>query len=383
MDQVKTKTSFTFNRICINFLKDIKNKDANLKKKIKKNYKVYDKSSHTHIAHFWSKMEPVHDIIQTDSIAVENLPTYIDTQLLNNALFCDIYFLKGLQIGKLFEIFSDEKPVILSYILTLYLFSYLYSDINEDNYEDINILLQKTLSVIHSIDSENNISSLLEDILDDTIKNIIIIIKSLKIQMLDNEKPDSNINLDNYESLIENSKIGNLAKDIFSTIDLDKMNIDPNSSPENIIGSIFSGSNNIIGDLITQVGTNLNDKMQKGELNQQELMTDAFKLVGQFGSQNSGGGGNDFMADLMKNVVSSLGNTKGGEGGAGGFADMFANMNENGLGNMFAAMNGAQGQGKPDINKMEQNKNKSDTKERLRKKLQEKEKAKAILALEK
>ncbi len=308
MDLVKSKTSFAFNRICINFLKEIKSRDINLKKKIKKNYKVYDKSSQEHILYFWNKMNSIHDVIQKDDIDTEQLALYIQEQLINNPEFCDIYFLKGIQIRKLFDIFSNEKEIILSYIMTLYLFGYLYFDINEENFKEIDNLLQLTLKIIQSIDEDNDIIGLLDNVFDDTIKHILLIIKSLKINMIDDSNIDNsnkNLNLDSYTDLIDNSKIGSIAKDICSS--LTDIDINPNSSPEELMSSIFSGSNNIIGNLIEQVGSSLTNKINNGEINQEELIGDAFKLIGKL--NNDSANENNFMGDLFKNVMGSMTNT--------------------------------------------------------------------------
>lgn len=338
MDNVKSKTSFAFNRISINFLKEIKNRDNNLKKKIKKNYKVYDKSSQEHIIYFWDRMNPIHDTLQDDDINLEELVTNED--------FCGIYFMKGLQIGKLFTVFSSEKNTILSYILTFYLFGYLYNDISEDNYEDIDILLQKTLQVIHSIDENTDNDVLLGDILDDTVKKIILLIKTLKVHMLDsdNEQPS-----DNYSNMIENSKIGSIAKDICS--ELKDINIDPNSSPEELMNTMFNGSNNMIGNIIEQVGSSLTTKINSGQINQEELVSDAFKLLGNLNNNSSANvgddGSNNFMSDMIKNIM-----------GSGGLSDMMKGLNNVNTG--------------ASQNKLDQIKNKSDTRERLKKKLSEK-----------
>jgi hypothetical protein len=355
MDLVKAKTSFAFNRICINFLKEIKSRDIGLKKKIKKNYKVYDKSSQDHIIYFWNKMNPVHETLQKDDIQPEDLSDYVEQQLLNNSEFCEIYFLRGIQIGKLFNIFSNEKEVILSYIMTLYLFGYLYNDINEENYNEIDSLLQTTLKVIHSIDSEfNNITGLLDNILDDTIKHILLMIKSLKIHMVDNEQEkneaNNNPDLDSYADLIDNSKIGSIAKDICSS--LKDINIDPNSSPEELMSSIFSGSNNMIGNLIEQVGSTLTNKINNGEINQEELIGDAFKLIGKLNNDGNSGE-NNFMGDLFKNVMGSMGNSGNNMPDFGDIAKQMSGKNI-------------------DKNKVNQLVNQNKTKERLKKKLEDK-----------
>ena len=249
-------------------------------------------------------------------------------------------------------IFNDDKYIILSYITTLYLFSYLYNDTTEDNSSDIELLLHRVLSVIHSINEKNDdfdITVLLDDIMDDTVKQIITLIHSLKVQMIDEEsaKQEDNLSgtgneeIDKYASLIENSKIGSIAKDICAN--LKDINIDPSSNPEDLMASIFNGSNNIIGNLIEQVGNSLTNKISSGEINQEDLVGDAFKLLGQLNSADtSTSDGGSFMTNLMGNVMSSMGSSMGN-------IDMSAMQNQ-----------------------MSQSDSKNKTKDRLRKKLSEK-----------
>jgi hypothetical protein len=379
MDLVKAKTSFAFNRICINFLKEIKSRDINLKKKIKKNYKIYDKSSQEHIIYFWKKMEPVHEILQKDDIEPSELSSYIEAQLMNNEEFCDIYFLKGIQIGKLFSIFSNERSVILSYIMTLYLFGYLYNDINEESFNEIDTLLQTVLHVINSIDKRSRATASamanedspyqLDNILDDTVKHIIELIKILRVPMIDESEKEkyNNNEFDSYSNLIDNSKIGSIAKDICSS--LKDIDIDPNSTPEDLMANMFNGSNNVIGSLIEQVGSSLTQKINSGELNQDELIQDAFKLMGSLGN-NSSLGQSSFMNDIMKNVMSSM-------GGTGGNTDMpempdFADLAQSMMGT---------GQ-KIDKNKVNQMTTNNKTKERLRRKLESKKSQEEVLTIE-
>jgi hypothetical protein len=370
MDLVKAKTSFAFNRICINFLKEIKSRDLILKKKIKKNYKIYDKSSHEHIIYFWNKMEPVHEILQKDDIEPTELSNYVEEQLMNNEEFCNIYFLKGIQINKLFTVFSEEKPIILSYIMTLYLFGYLYNDINEESFKEIDTLLQTVLHVINSIEKgvENEDSPYqFDNILDDTVKHIIELIKILRVPMIDEPENTTNNEFDAYANLIDGSKIGSIAKDICSS--LKDINIDPNSSPEDMMANMFSGSNNVIGSLIEQVGSSLTQKINSGELNQDELIQDAFKLMGSLGNNASSGQGS-FMNDIMKNVMSSM------TGGSGN-TDM-PEMPD--LADLAQSMMGT-GQ-KIDKNKVNQMTTNNKTKDRLRKKLESKKSQEEVLTLE-
>ena len=185
---------------------------------IKKNYKVYNKNSDEYIIYFSNRIKVADNLIQNES-------TDLIKDLINNEEFCNIYILKGIQIGNLLTIFKNDKNTILSYLMTLYLFTYLYNDITDDNCDDINNLLHKVLSIVNSINEEENldINNLLDDIIDESIKHILLVIYQLKIKMADDainyENENDNFgDVENYADLIENSKIGSIAKDICSNL---------------------------------------------------------------------------------------------------------------------------------------------------------------------
>jgi len=196
----------------------------------------------------------------------------------------------------------------------------------------------KSLNIIN-----NNNENELNEIIDDDIKNILQSIKNLKINITNIN--DENENLDD---LIGDSKIGQLAKEISSQIDVDSLNLDINNPSELLNpANLFGGDNgNILGNLVQQVGSSITEKMNSGELNQQDLVKDAFSLMNKMQSNSSG---NPILDNMMGNMM-------GNQGGGGMdinemMKNMMGNQDENGNSGSNNNSNGM------DINEMMKNMN--------------------------
>ena len=53
---LQSRIQYVFNRIQLNFIKDIKNKNSELKQKLKINYKIYDKLNNSYITFFLEQL---------------------------------------------------------------------------------------------------------------------------------------------------------------------------------------------------------------------------------------------------------------------------------------------------------------------------------------
>ncbi len=453
MLQVQENIVFVFNRILINFFKEIK-KDSYFKIAIKKNYKVIDKKNHKYVKYYSKKM--------FDNIQFLCDPELNVSLLEGNENFTSVNIFKNINIGRLFKSYKDDKNVILSYILTLSLLTVLYEDSrmiyekkiyemknkeaildddegesddvnaetvldddSEDDDEDLtkvditdengdenddddddgedsdsedemsdedalNEILTKSLKILSSLDNNIDIDNELNEIMDDDVRIILTHIKDLKVDVTNKESLD-NGNLDN---LLGNSKIGKLAKEISDNIDLESLNINTDN-PEEMLNpaNLFSGENgNLIGNLVQQVGSSITEKMSSGELNQEDLVKDAFSLMNKM--QNTGTD-NPIIDNMVKNMMNthqqgqsqnngseSSGGMPGGMPGGmdmGGMdmgammqqmmANMGGGLDQNMMQQMMNNMGGTQA-----MNQNNPNSREGKAKERLRNKLAEKKK---------
>ncbi len=94
------------------------------------------------------------------------------------------------------------------------------------------------------------------------------------------------------------------------------------SNPEDLMNmsNLFSGSNNMLGDIIQTVGTKITQKIQNGEINQEELMSEALNMMG---SLNTAGHG-DMMSQMM-NMMGGMGGMVNMMGAMGGMGNVGGN----------------------------------------------------------
>jgi hypothetical protein len=338
---VQDKIIFVFNKILINFLKEIKKKKK-FKLVIKKNFKTIDKKSSKYIIPFSKKIQQFKELFcnyELDNVLFLQ-------KLLDNDEFKSMYIFKNINIEHLFKTFVEEndKNVIASYIYTLYLLSYLYEesallvelpklhvnvenilssddeddnvvdneddnvvnneddnvvdnedDNEDDNEEELNDLLIKSLQILNQLEMNVNIDDIINDILDDDVKNVLLNIQKLKVT-----KKGPPIDLDNnLDSLIGDSKIGKLAKEISDQVNLDSLNIE---NPEDLTKLFNSDTGNLLGNLVQQVGTSITDKISSGELKQEDLVKDAFSLMNKMQNTQSS---NPVLNNMMSNMMNS------------------------------------------------------------------------------
>jgi hypothetical protein len=152
-------------------------------------------------------------------------------------------------------------------------------------------LFDLTFNAVNSIQKQEDFSSIVDDILDDDVKTLLDKIST--INQIINPKTEK----ESVESSIENTKIGSIAKEIASELDLSKLNI---NKPEDLL----SGQNaNLIGDLVSKVSAKLQSKFQSNELKHDDLLKEAMGMMGSFGGGAGGGGGGDLFANIMKSMA--------------------------------------------------------------------------------
>lgn len=64
---------------------------------------------------------------------------------------------------------------------------------------------------------------------------------------------------------------------------------------------MFSGENNVLGDIIGKVSSKITNKIKNGEIKQDDLMNEAFSMMTKLNGSNS------FMEDMMKSAMGQMG----------------------------------------------------------------------------
>ena len=276
------KTHRVFNKFFSSFLKDLKEVNDDLRKKVKQSYKVIDKTSGDYCSLFVEQVIP-----HMQEVTEGNL--LLDKQVCKEITMNDIFTAVKDK--------EDEEKIMKNYVYTLMMFAYM------STLEDENELLSQVLKVIGFI-QEGDMESYkteIEDIIDDDIKAILVKISECGV------KSKTPVNMDDANSIfgaLGNSKIANLAKEISQDIDVSSLRAE---NPEDMIKNMlnFSSSNNVLGNIIQKVSSTLNNKISNGDIRQDELLGEAMSMMNMFG----GDGANSFMsnplfAQLMKGMKS-------------------------------------------------------------------------------
>lgn len=194
--------------------------------------------------------------------------------------------------SKDYSVFS-EKVTILDNINLSELWN---SDISDKTKKTIIKYLQTLYVLGDHILSQNKIDSLIDNINNDNSDN----------EEGPNDSNDSNVvndmmsNLkDKNEAETENQGsadpnmmpglIGDLAKEISQEIKLD----DVSQNPTELLGSLLSGEgSNTLMNIVQKVGDKLTKKISSGQVNENQLLSEAQSMMGNLGKMG-GSGGND------------------------------------------------------------------------------------------
>lgn len=308
---IQNNVCYMFNKVYLNLMKEVKDKNPDIKGKLKSNYKIFDKKSDEYITKMVMNMnETVTEALLDDSDILDKI------EIMNFEIFVDITIDEILK--KVVNNDDNSKKSLKYYVYILMVFGYIYKmeDLDDDKKD---ILLKKTVDIINNVDTnkisdEEELDKHLEDILDDDLRKLLM---KMYVDRIAVKESVMKLDIDDISTGLEflnNTKIGELAKEISSSLDMSKMNME---NPEDFMNmnNLFSGSNNMLGDIIQTVGTKITQKIHNGEINQEELMGEALNMMG---SLNSSGHG-DMMSQMM-GMMSGMGDLMGGmaNGGGGG-----------------------------------------------------------------
>lgn len=276
------KTHRIFNKFFSSFLKDLKEVNDDMRKKVKQSYKVIDKTSSEYCGLFVENVVP-----HMQEVIGGNLN--IEKQVCKDILLKDVIMAVKEK--------PEEENMMKNYLYTLLMFAYM------SGLEDENELLAQVVKVLGFIQEGNTESfkSEVEDIIDDDIKALLVKISecgvTTKTPAVDMEDPSSLL------GALGNSKIANLAKEISQDIDVSALKAE---NPEDMIKNMlnFSSSNNVLGNIIQKVSTTLNSKISNGEIRHDELLGEAMSMMNMFGGEGNPFMSNPLFSQMMKGMKS-------------------------------------------------------------------------------
>lgn len=125
---------------------------------------------------------------------------------------------------------------------------------------------------------------------------------------------------------LESTSLGKLAKEIMSEVDVDELQ---KTIGEN--GDVLKALANPDSGLLKLVGTvsqKMVSKMASGEINQENLLSDALEFAGKMGGAIPGMGNLAGMGDLLSSVMGAAGGSAGGRGGGAGTGGGMPDFNQ-------------------------------------------------------
>ena len=307
MHTLSNKIQFVFNKISLSFIKDIKDKDTKVKSKLKKHYAIFDKSSDAHILFF------IKNIVNHDDFKQP-----FDQNILENENILNFHIFNDIKVSDVVNVVDgSEHNVIKCYLYDLFMLSHLYTmSMDPDNETQTLELFNKSIKFIYNT-SDLNLDEELDNVFDDDLKTLLQnVYETNKNMTMTHKQTDDSTHkqtddstqhpkeLDNAFEFLSNSKIGDLAKEISQDIDIGNLNME---NPEDLlnIDSIFAGNNPVLGDIIGKVSSKISNKIQSGELKQEDLMQEALSMMSKLN------GASPFMDEMMKNAMNQGG---GGHG---------------------------------------------------------------------
>lgn len=294
--QLQNRILVAFNKFYSNFIKDIKASSDDIRVVIKKNYKVIDKLSDEYVTRYH---EQVKDLVK--SLVTEEVD-----RLATSEAFLDAKLAKDVPTKQILDAITNDKDrqVFWNYVFiltTLMLIKNAHDEIsNEEEEKQVELLFSSVIAILAKIQGhDEGVKDFIADILEDDIRSLLSKIQGVKGEVkIEEETKESDAGFGN---LLKDSMIANLAKEISDEIDVGSLNVE---KPEDVLKLMdFSSSNNLVGDIIKKVSTKIHTKISTGELKQEDLFGEAMNMMNMM---NMGGGAlgnmlnNPMVSEMMK-----------------------------------------------------------------------------------
>jgi hypothetical protein len=266
-----------FNRITYEFVEDIKKCFVSTTEILESNYNTSEMDTLVHLNYY----------IDNQLLLINKISSR-DESIFKN----DIFLLKDINFTDLWkDADTNIKNTIWKYCHTLYILAH---DIDE------------FIDIINSHTENEQLKSIINNHTD-ILTNMIDYLKTNTENKTDSgeNKTDSGENKTDSGMSFMNSMIGELAQELSGEINTEELN--DISDPSQLLTSLMSGGDNsCLNKIVKSVGDKLNNKISCGEINEDQLFTEAQGMLKNFGNspfnifnnENSNSNGN--APDIMK-----------------------------------------------------------------------------------
>lgn len=327
-DELNDKILLCYNKYLSTFIKTHKNIADEVKSIVKK-FKVIDNNSLEYMHIF--DIESV-----SETLYKQKLNKIDEIKLFKNKDFLNLNIYNGITIKMIYDKLDNDvkKLELLKYTYIFHVLKYLHN-LEDGKYKQLlfNIIID-VIDETQFVNYPGYVENIVDDELCDMIKqfillNILIDNEYKNMEKSANDKGNGQGGIDDeFMSSIENSNIGKLAKEIAEDVNIDDLNIkEPQDLLKGLMGNGEDGQPPILQKIFSTIGTKITAKMENGELNQQELVSDAFNMIGQMNNE----GGNNPLSSMFNQMLGQMGNMKGMGKGMGGNQNARTRVNKDRL----------------------------------------------------
>eukprot|EP00873_Tetraselmis_striata_P026933 jgi/Tetstr1/447197/TSEL_034634.t1 len=307
----RDKLVYAFNTFFGDFLNHAKTVDDTIKRRLKKKYRVIDRSANGILLEFCKEARKagVYDVIADVSVP---------DKLLETRSVLDMHVAQAMPLGDvLSKADAAARTRVLGDVCMMCGVSRLYDELCEEAEGDsktLEALFERLMEAMAMTNDGKSYESAFFGIFDDEICGIfrgilfrvvnagegIAVDPELQSQAsapvsgsgsgsgsgstpTSTSTSSENIDMEGILNQMKNSKLGEIAEEISQTIDKDQLAqaFAGGQGFETVIQGLMTGQNvGLIGDLVQQVGNKINSKLQEGDMKEEDLLKDAFSLMG-------------------------------------------------------------------------------------------------------
>lgn len=368
----RSRVIYTFNKFFAEFILFLRKSDPELKKVLNANYRVFENlsSSTVHLDFFGQSVD-----LETIKTAEVRSEQDVDDRLLAIRPVKDVSIEDARRAG----VFWSS----LSYTYILSILHHIYAETRGDQDRDSDRLLEMVLKWVSKVQSGGAVSSAQpqqttnggegeqeqqekgsgedpdSEVLDDDLLALLHKLQACEALACRARGGDQDTN--GAESLLggmgfspetlellQNSKIGQLAKEIGDELDPSQISPENMGNPEDMMNfSNIMDKDTLLGGIVAKMGSKVQEKLRSGELSAEEIMNEAKSLFGKLDGDK-----NIKNNPLLSNILQNIGGGVGAGGGRGNRPAMPDLSQMASLFNNFSGAGGAGGGGMPDISRM-------------------------------
>lgn len=286
----RSKLVYAFNTFFGDFLNHAKTVDETIKKRLRKRYRVIDRSANAILLEFCreAKKAGVYE-------AVADTSSSSPDKMLETRAVLDMHVAQAMPLGDVLAK-ADEpaKAAVLGDVAMMCGVSRLYDELCDEVEGEsavLEALFERLMEAIAMSNDGRAYEPAFKGIVDDEISGLFrgILHRVAGASPCVGEGGSASdlggggASMEEVMTQMKNSKLGEIAEEISQTIDKEKLAeaFSGGDGMESVIQGLMTGQNvGMIGDLVQKVGDKINAKLQNGDMKEEDLLKDAFSLMG-------------------------------------------------------------------------------------------------------